>query len=337
MSNPGIGDTNLACKLDRAAESFCPACHLHAGSHSLAQGNVMRVSLSCLCLTLLAAFPSSAPAESPGPLRVMSFNIRYGTAKDGENHWDKRRDFVVDTIKVFNPDLLGTQETLGFQRDYLATALPDYTSLGVGRDDGKEAGEMMAIYIRKARFDVLKSGHFWLSETPDVAGSKSWDSSLPRMVTWVELRDKQSPDGPPLVWFNTHFDHMGVEARKQSARLLRSRVETTLPKAVVVTGDFNTIEGSDPYRALFDPANDGSATPLRDTFRALPKEQQRFENVGTFSGFNPQLRSGGRIDWIGVTEHFHVVSSEIDYTERNGRTPSDHFPVTAVLEWKGAR
>ncbi|OAI57497.1 endonuclease [Planctomyces sp. SCGC AG-212-M04] len=283
-----------------------------------------------LCLTFHAA------VEAADPIRVMSFNIRYGSAKDGPNHWDLRKDFLLDTIKAFKPDLLGTQETVGFQRDYLAEKLPEYTTIGVGRDDGAEKGEMMAIYIRKERFDVLSSGHFWLSETPDVVGSKSWDSSLPRMVTWADLKDKQAPDGPQIKWFNTHFDHMGVEARKLAGRLLRERVEEQKEKAVIVTGDFNSVEGSDAYKNLFG-ADDGRQSPIIDTFRALPKDKQRFDDVATFSNFKGGgARKGGRIDWIGVSSHFKVISAEIDYTERDGRTPSDHFPVTAVLEWKAA-
>jgi len=275
----------------------------------------------------------SIEAAPPEPLRVMSFNIRYGTAKDGPNHWDLRKDFVIETIKAFKPDLLGTQETVGFQRDFLAEKLPGYTAIGVGRDDGGEKGEMMAIYVRKERLDVTASGHFWLSESPDVVGSKSWDSSLPRMVTWADLKDKQAPDAPQIKWFNTHFDHMGVEARKQSARLLRERVDAQKGKPILVTGDFNSVEASEAYRNLFGPL-DGQASPVVDTFRSLPKDQQRFENVGTANGFQAARRNGGRIDWIGVSDQFKVISAEIDYTERDGRTPSDHFPVTAVLEWK---
>ena len=131
----------------------------------------------------------------PGDIRVMSFNIRYGTAPDGENHWDKRKEFLLETIRAFNPDLLGTQETLGFQRDYLAKHLPEHDVFGVGRDDGKDKGEMMAVYWRKERFKKQDGGHFWLSETPDEAGSQGWDAMFPRLVTWVKLTDRRRPDG----------------------------------------------------------------------------------------------------------------------------------------------
>lgn len=292
--------------------------------------------LRFVCALLICLNVLGRSAEAAEPLRVMTFNIRYGTAKDGPNHWDLRKEFLVETIKAFKPDLLGTQETVGFQRDYLAEKLPEYTTIGVGRDDGAEKGEMMAIYIRQERFDVIGSGHFWLSETPDVVGSKSWDSSLPRMVTWAHLKDKQAPDGPQIKWFNTHFDHMGVEARKLAGRLLRERVEEQKEKAVIVTGDFNSVEGSDAYKNLFG-ADDGRESPIVDTFRVVHKDMQRFDDVATFSNFKGGgPRKGGRIDWIGVSNHFKVLSAEIDYTERDGRTPSDHFPVTAVLEWKAA-
>ena len=290
---------------------------------------IFTIAAVLVCLANRGGF-----ADDAAPIRVMSFNIRYGSARDGENSWEKRREFVVDTIKAFNPDLLGTQETLGFQRDYLAENLPGYAVLGVGRDDGREQGEMMAIYIRKERFDLVKSGHFWLSETPDKVGSKGWDTSLPRMATWAELRDKLAPHAPPLVWMNTHFDHIGVEARKQAAVLLRRRAEEHQDKAVLVTGDFNSGVRSDAYRNLFGPMN-GTDSPLLDTFRAIPGDKQQFDDAGTFSGFKGGgARKGGRIDWIGVTRQLEVQSAGIDYTERDGRTPSDHFPITAVLGWK---
>jgi endonuclease/exonuclease/phosphatase family metal-dependent hydrolase len=264
-----------------------------------------------------------------GDVKVMSFNIRYGTAKDGENHWDKRKDFLADTIKAFGPDLLGTQETLGFQREFLAEKLPGFGVLGVGRDDGKEKGEMMALYWRKERFEKLDGGHFWLSERPDVPGSKSWDTSLPRMATWVKLKDKQKPDAKPVLFVNTHFDHMGKKARFESAKLIRERI-ATLGKdcSVILTGDFNSGEGSEPYKALFDPA-DKDESPVVDSLRVFKPKRETEE--GTITGFKPGANSLSRIDWIGVSRNWKVVEAGIDRTEKDGRTPSDHFPVTARL------
>lgn len=260
-------------------------------------------------------------------IRVMSFNIRYGTANDGENHWDKRQSLVVETIKAFKPDLLGTQETLGFQRDYLAKELTGYDAFGVGRDDGKEKGEMMAVYYRKDRFEKLDGGHFWLSATPDVVGSKSWDSSLPRMCTWLKLRDLQQKDGPPVVWLNTHFDHRGEQARRESAMLIRGHIEKLGPNAMaIVTGDFNAVEDSGPYRALFGMV-EGKASPVIDTFRTV--HPQRGKDEGSFNSF--KTPGDGRIDWIACTRQWKVLEAGIDHTQRDGRWPSDHFPVTAIL------
>ena len=281
-----------------------------------------------LGLGLLALSGVPVVAEAP-PVRVMSFNIRYGTAPDGENHWDRRKEFLVETILAFQPDLLGTQETLAFQRDYLAEKLPGYGVLGVGREDGKDQGEIMAIYWRKDRFDVLESGHFWLSTTPDVPGSKSWDSALPRMVTWVKLRDRKAPNLRPILWFNTHFDHRGEQARQESARLLRKKLLTMGEDcSLIVTGDFNAAEGSRPYQLLFGDT-EGQPSPIVDSFRAAHPE--RGEEEGTFSGFRAENTKGARIDWIGCSRDWKVLEAGIDRTARQGRTPSDHFPVFAIL------
>jgi endonuclease/exonuclease/phosphatase family metal-dependent hydrolase len=276
---------------------------------------------------LLAA--RSEAAEPERTLRVMTFNIRYGTADDGKNSWDRRREFLVETIRTFNPDLLGTQETLAFQRDYLARQLPEYTPFGVGRDDGKQKGEMAALFFRTERFAQLDGGHFWLSKTPDVPGSKSWGAALTRIVTWVKLRDRQSPDAAPLLYFNTHFDHRGVAARLHSAELLRARIDALASESsVIVTGDFNAGERSPPHAALFGPI-DSTPPRLIDTFRQA--HPAPLADEGTFSHFQSTATAGPRIDWIGCTRDWRVTSSEIDRTARNNRTPSDHFPVTAVL------
>ncbi|WP_425616998.1 endonuclease/exonuclease/phosphatase family protein [Anatilimnocola sp. NA78] len=278
------------------------------------------------CLLFLPAWLVAADA----PLRVMSFNIRYGTAKDGENHWDKRKAWVAETIHAYKPDLLGTQETLLFQRDYLAEKMPEYDSLAVGRNDGKLDGESVALFYRRDRFEKLDGGHFWLSETPDKPGSKGWDTSLPRMVTWVKLKDLQQPQSQPITFFNTHFDHMGKQARLESAKLLRKKIEAVAgDTAVVVTGDFNSAEASAPYQAFFGEAA-GKASPVVDTFRKLHPERGNEE--GTTTPFKASQVSGGRIDWIAVNPAWKITAAAIDRTSKDGRTPSDHWPVTAVLE-----
>lgn len=284
----------------------------------------------CFVVALFFAFASPTDAEEvSAQVRVMSFNIRYGTANDGLNHWDHRKEFVAETIRAFAPDLLGTQEMLGFQRDYLSDKLPEYENLGVGRVDGGTDGEMTALFYRTDRFEKLDGGHFWLSETPEKLGSISWDSSLPRMATWVKLSDRQAVGSPAIFFFNTHFDHKGVVARNESARLMREKVEEIAgDELVVITGDFNAGEGSVPYQALFGEQL-AQMSPVVDSYRSARPTMDKSE--GTFSGFKSQPNAGARIDWIGVSRQWNVLSANIDYTSKNGSTPSDHFPVTVVI------
>ncbi len=262
------------------------------------------------------------------PIRVMSFNLRYGTANDGENRWELRKEFVADTIRASDPDLLGTQETVGFQRDFLAAELSGYANLGVGRDDGGDEGEMMAVFYKTSRFEQLDEGHFWLSESPDKVGSKSWDSSLPRMCTWVKLRDRTAPDDRPILLMNTHFDHRGPVARRESAVIIR-RMADRLGEGcdIVVTGDFNAAINSDPHRTLVRTGPE--AGRFVDTYAVAAPEGEPGE--GTFSGFLSSEVDGNRIDWLLVRGEWEVVSAKINRTAREGRTPSDHFPVEAVL------
>lgn len=286
-------------------------------------------------ITLIAVFACGAVrgADGPDPIRVMSFNIRYGTAADGPNHWDRRKEFLAETIRAFDPDLLGTQETLAFQRNYLAERIEGYEGFAAGRDDGKERGEMAALFYRAARFEKIEGGHFWLSETPDTPGSKGWDAALPRVATWVRLKDRTDPAGLPVLFVNTHFDHRGRNARTEAARLIRRKVaELGRGSRVVVAGDFNAGEGTEPYTALFGPT-DGKPSALVDTFRETHRTRGKSE--GTFCGFRSDATGGDRIDWIAVSRDWEVRLAGIDHTERDGRTPSDHFPVTAVLRPSG--
>lgn len=265
-------------------------------------------------------------ADASEPIRVMSFNIRFGTANDGDNVWANRKDFVAETILAFDPDLLGTQETLAFQRDDLSERLPGYATFGVGRTDGKEDGEMMSIFYRTSRFEKLDGGHFWLSQTPDVVGSISWESSLPRMASWLKLRDKTNDE---IVWhFNTHFDHRSPHARLKSAELIRSKVASmTGDHQAIVTGDFNADADSVPYHAMFN--SDQPAVLLVDTYAAKHPDSQ--EPSGTSTRFEMETRRDVRIDWIAITPDWIIESADIDTTNRDGRTPSDHLPVTAVV------
>lgn len=286
-------------------------------------------TIIAMVTAITATFSDADPVIATEPIRVMSFNIRYGTANDGVNRWENRRTALIETVKRFHPDLLGTQETLAFQRDYLLEQLSGFQTVAAGRDDGKEAGEMAALYYRKDRFELLDSGHFWLSETPDQVGSKGWDAALPRIATWVKLQDRKSPDARPILFLNTHFDHKGRKARAESASLIRAKLQEIGAECRwIVTGDFNADPKDVTYANLF-AQSDASSRLLTDTLRFVQSTPQ--SNEGTFSGFDAKQTGGSRIDWIGCSDHFIVQAAEILHDAVDGRTPSDHFPVTSVI------
>ena len=256
-------------------------------------------------------------------IRVMSFNIRFGAADDGKNSWPHRRYLVLETIQMFGPDLLGAQEVLGFQVEFLQKNLKGYGFHGVGREDGKAKGEFVPIFYRLDRFALLDAGHFWLSETPKLAGSRSWDAALPRMLSWVILRDRQGK-GRPFAFANAHFDHRGSQARLESAKLI-GRWAESVEMPVILAGDFNAGEGSDPYNALMRAKGLASFV---DSYRAIHPEKNPRE--GTFSHWIGR-REGKRIDWILHSAKFLTLNASINYTNEEGRYPSDHYPVQAIL------
>ncbi|HEX3135383.1 MAG TPA: endonuclease/exonuclease/phosphatase family protein [Planctomycetota bacterium] len=270
------------------------------------------------------------PAPTAGALTVMTFNIRYGTAKDGVNHWDNRKELCAARVRHFNPDVLGLQEALAFQNDYLHDHCPGYTVIGVAREDGKLAGEFSTLMLRSERFTVLDSGTFWLSETPDIAGSKSWDSSLPRIATWARVKDRKAGDRPLLV-VNTHFDHKGNTTRKEAAKLIRHFIATrAADAAVIVTGDFNSAPGTEQYRTLTEMGNDGMelSDAYADLHRANPEQDE-----GTAHSYK-DIPVTPRIDWILHSSAFSASSAVIDRYREGPLFPSDHFAVATVLNWK---
>ena len=277
------------------------------------------------------SFAQTEPAQVATPIKVMSFNIRYGSAKDGENHWNRRSYLVAETINLFDPDLLGGQEVLEFQAEFLKNNLPEYGFHGVGRQDGTTKGEYVPVMFKKDRFEMIASGHFWLSDTPEVAGSKSWDSSLPRMVSWVRLSDRRN-NGANFVFMNTHFDHRGKTARLESARLIRKRAEEFMEKGLplIITGDFNTTEDQQPYKALTS-LNTENKTPILDSYRQ--SNPQRATDESTSSRWSGN-RDGTRIDWILHSQEFATLQSVINYTHEGERYPSDHYPVQAIVRLK---
>jgi endonuclease/exonuclease/phosphatase family metal-dependent hydrolase len=256
----------------------------------------------------------AAKAARPLSVRVMSFNIRYDNPKDGEDRWEKRREMLLDTVRAYNPDLLGMQEVLASQADFLREKLPDYGFCGGGRDDGERKGEFSPVMFRKDRFELLASGQWWLSPNPEKVGSKGWDAALPRIVTWARLKERAG--GTTFLLFNTHWDHMGVGARVESGKLMRRLID-----------DFNSTEDSPQYATL--TAGDDAGVRLTDAYREIhPKRQPDEASFHAFKGG----REGSRIDWILHSAHWTAKDASIDHTQKDGHYPSDHYPVTAELE-----
>jgi endonuclease/exonuclease/phosphatase family metal-dependent hydrolase len=282
-----------------------------------------------LVLALLGACSgaASAPAaptldEQARPLVVMSFNVRYGTATDGLDAWPLRSSALVARIREAAPDVLGVQEALDFQVEFLERALPTHVRLGQGREGGAR-GEHSALFVARARFDVLERGDFWLSETPELVASVGWDAALTRMCTWARLRERVS--GREFSVWNTHFDHRGPLARERSAQLIAARLAQR-GGAHIVLGDLNAGEDEPPLGAL-------RAAGLVDAFRALHPDVQQ---VGTFHDFRGGL-DGARIDFVLATDDFMPLAASIlSAPAANGRWPSDHHPVVAVYAIRSA-
>ena len=280
--------------------------------------------LSVLVLLLLDALAGAQPVPRD-PLQVMSFNIRYGTAKDGENQWSARREMLFDVIRERDADLVGLQEALASQIDEIEAAVPGYAVVGVGRDDAGRAGEFSALLFKKGRFRVADAGTFWFSDTPEVPASKSWGNNITRICTWARLIDR---DGRGFYHFNLHLDHESQPSRERSTALLRQRIDARAFPAdpVVVTGDFNVGERNPALATLVSKGN--AASPFVDTYRVLHPDETV---VGTFTAFKMGNTAGEKIDYVLVQPGTEVISSEIIRASRNDRYPSDHFPVAATI------
>jgi endonuclease/exonuclease/phosphatase family metal-dependent hydrolase len=258
-------------------------------------------------------------------IKLMSFNIRYGLAKDGENNWERRKSLVIDRIKTFDPDLLGLQECRDdSQAEFIKAGLQEYEFLGLSRGgDSVTSSEMAPILIKKSSFQVRQWETFWLSETPYIPGSKSWGSVFPRTATWVDIHHPVS--GRSLVFVNTHFDYE-PSAIEASARMLKEWIGEAIENhPFVLTGDFNADKNSPAYRQLT------SDYPLLvDVFKIGSFAE---ESEGTFHGYGMESQPPP-IDWILASGHFEVLHASIDRYHEGSRYPSDHYPVQAILDWK---
>lgn len=254
-------------------------------------------------------------------MKVMSFNLRFGTANDGKNSWPHRQHLVQAIVDRYRPDILGVQEALAMQMDYLQAAFPGYASLGVGREDGRFEGEFAGIFYQAEMYTLVEHGHFWLSETPSVPGSLGWDANNVRICTWGHFRDNAT--GTRFTVLNTHLDHMGQQAQAEGSRLIYQRVQEISPQMpVILTGDFNCTPDSTPYRCIT-----GSDTGFVDTRNVAA---QVTGPTWTFHGFQPPGQD--RIDYIFVRGISKVHSYAALADNWQGQYPSDHLPLLVQLQ-----
>lgn len=257
----------------------------------------------------------------------MSFNIRYNNPNDGENSWPNRDQNVRSMVQFNKVDLLGLQEVLKNQLDDLVRLLPEYDHFGVGRRDGKEGGEYSPIFFKNEKFKLLDGGTYWLSETPNVP-SKGWDAALNRIVTWVKLLDKSN--NMVFYHFNTHFDHQGIVARKESAKLLVKLIFQTAGKSPAsLTGDFNFTSKDEPYDVLTKSGAIEDGIVLFDA--GVVSEVPHHGPTGTWTGFESAGTPGEKIDFIFVKNNFRVLRHGVLSDTFDGKFPSDHMPVLTEI------
>ena len=274
--------------------------------------------LQCLIFIAVIFVVSACTSKADTNLRYISYNIRYSRANDGDNSWMNRRNGTINMINAENPDIFGVQEAYIEQVKFMEDSLPDYAHVGVGRDDGKEGGEHMAVFYKKARFTLVDNGDFWLSETPNEP-SRGWDAACYRIVTWAKLKDSSS--GKQFYVFNTHLDHIGKVAREQSILLLCNRIRqiTNTTKApVFLSGDFNsTIDNP-----IFEP--------LKDFMKESRNNPVMTDEKATYNGFDIASNNtpDHKIDYI-----FYRNAQSVGFKTLDGSygVPyiSDHYPIEA--------
>ncbi|KJS27284.1 MAG: hypothetical protein VR75_03815 [Hyphomonadaceae bacterium BRH_c29] len=273
----------------------------------------------------MAACQTGQEQLSTQALRVATYNIRLDTDSDGENAWAYRRSDLAALIQFYDPDVFGMQEVLPSQLGDLKIDLGDYVFVGVGRDDGAEQGEHASIAYRLDRFESSDQGTFWLSETPNLP-SVGWDAAFPRIVTWTRLTHLQS--GTKLLVLNSHWDHVGAEARLRSGRMMHEWIaeHRRACESVVVLGDFNSVPGEASYEALLG-ADPGSLANTMDISRSPP-----FGPPGTYNGFDVTKADPRPIDHVLVSRDVQVLRHGVITQQSAGRLPSDHFPVIVDLD-----
>ena len=301
---------------------------------SLASFNTRRFWLRLLGLFVLTIYggvstvgisqslqPTVEPTSS-GKWSVLSYNIRMYTESDGKNAWPHRAETVAAVVR--SHDVAGLQEVLKSQLEDLLRLLPEYDYVGAGRDDGKTRGEYVPIFFKRDRFEKVDSGHFWLSKTPDVPGSKDWDAAITRMVTWVVLKDKQTET--QYLHLNTHFDHVGKKARQESARIVTDQAKRLFAELpAVLTGDFNCPPNDLPYAVITEENNGMRWVDTLANYAPAPGQPS-----GSWNGF--KAIESNRIDFVFVSRGIKSLGSQIlDPKTPSGLFGSDHLPISAIV------
>ena len=274
-------------------------------------------------VSLLFLAMAYGKAEDKEVLKIATFNFRMDTPSDGENAWFHRKDMVNDLIRFYGFDLFGTQEGFTHQLNDILR-LSDYRFIGVGRDDGKDAGEHCAIFYRSDRFKVLDQGDFWLSEHPEKPG-RGWDGTCcNRICTWGKFEDLKNHK--QFYFFNVHYEYEGDVARRESSNLMISRIKSIAGnQPVFLTGDFNAFPTEEPIRILNDSGF------LNDSYK-ITKEAP-FGPVCTYHGYDSTIKTEERLDYIWVTDSIQIDKYGVLTNTLYGHTPSDHFPVMVVAEF----
>lgn len=280
-----------------------------------------------LCL-LLATWQNVTPANSAEPAAVLSYNIRFMNNSDGEDVWPNRKEKVIETIA--SGDIVGLQEVVAQQLSDITAGTPDFEWYGRGRDDGEQKGEMTPIGWRSAQFTCEDQGTFWLSKNPSAVGEKSWDAALPRIASWVKLR--RQADGAQILVVNTHFDHVGREARRQAARQLRSWIsEQRGELPAILLGDLNAKREDAPLAELLEPDKQTTAPALVDAMSVTTSEPTGPNS--TWNGFK-EIVLGQRIDHILLAGKITVSEYQtLNPKTTAGRFASDHMPIQVAIDW----
>lgn len=309
-----------------------------------------RLFISGLFPALLLIFSClQTKAADVDDITLATYNLRLANPNDSAagNGWGQRLPHIADLVKFHGFEIFGTQEGFKFMLDELKDRLPGYEYIGVGRDDGKNQGEHAAIFYDQNRFELLDNGDFWLSETPDSV-SFGWDAACRRVCTWGKFKDRET--SREFVYYNLHMDHIGTTARAESAKLILSKtkeLKDSLP--IILSGDFNVGQNSDSYILL------NESGLLKDAYESA---EFKYANTGTFNNFNPQAYTDDRIDHIFLSPEFKVKKygiltdtyftpeaeaededtsnfpKEVRLARWKARTPSDHYPVMVILNFK---